>query len=80
MSRDIINRVCKTIDLINKVLPQVDKDRKRIISIKFIIHKLFVTSNRTLKYYEEYWNNIESLIGDKRNYIFLSYFSLFCQK
>ena len=41
MTRDIINRVCKTFDLINMVLPQVNKDRKRIISIKFIIHKLF---------------------------------------
>ena len=31
ISRDIINRVCK-------VLPQINRDRKRIISIKFIIH------------------------------------------
>ena len=36
ITRDIINRVCKTFDLINTVLPQVSKDRKRIISINFI--------------------------------------------
>ena len=41
ISRDIINRVCKTFDQINKVSPQVNKDRRRIISIKYIINKLF---------------------------------------
>ena len=76
ISRAIINCVCQTFNLINTVLPQVNQDRKRIISIKFIIHKLFVMwklphviqiskSNKTLKYFEEYWNKIESLIGDK---------------
>ena len=62
ISRAIINLVCKIFDLINTVLPQVNQDRKRIISIKFVIHKLFVMwklphviqiskSNKTLKYY-----------------------------
>ena len=41
ISGDIINRVCKAFDLISTVLHIVNKDRKRIISIKFIIHKLF---------------------------------------
>ena len=41
ISRDIINRVCKTFDLISAALHIVNKDRKRIILIKFIIHKLF---------------------------------------
>ena len=70
ISRAIINLVCKIFDLINTVLPQVNQDRKRIISIKFVIHKLFVMwkiskSNKTIKYYEEYWNTIKLLIGDK---------------
>ena len=41
ISKDIINRVCKKFDLISTVLHIVTKDRKRIISMKFIIHKLF---------------------------------------
>ena len=40
ISRAIINRVCKTFDQISTFLPQVNQDRRRIISIKFIIHKL----------------------------------------
>ena len=41
ISRAITNRVCKRFDQINTVLSQLNKDRKRIISIKFIISKLF---------------------------------------
>ena len=33
ISRAIINRVCQTFDLINTVLPQVNQDRRRIISV-----------------------------------------------
>ena len=73
ISRDIINRVFKTFDLISTVLHIVNKDRKRIISIKFIIHKLFekwnlnfnvpiTKSKKTLNDYEKYWNQICLLI------------------
>ena len=73
ISRDIINRVCKTFDLISTVLHIVNKDRKRIISIKFIIHKLFekwnlkfvipiTKSKKTLNIYEEYWSQVCLLI------------------
>ena len=41
ISRAIIKRVCQKFDVINTVLLKVNKDRRRIISIKFIIHKLF---------------------------------------
>ena len=41
ISRAIINCVCQKFDLINTGLPQVNQNKIRIISIKFIIHKLF---------------------------------------
>ena len=73
ISRAIINRVCKTFDEINTVLPQVNNDRKRIVSIKFIIHKLFekwnfnfnvpiTKSKKTLHDYQKYWNQLCLLI------------------
>ena len=69
ISRAIISRVCQIFDLINTVSNEVNQDRTRIISIKFIIHKLFkvwnlprviqiTKSNKTLKYYEDYWKKL----------------------
>ena len=69
LSRAIINHVCKTFDLKNTVLPQGNKDRRRKISIKFIIHKLFekwklkfdipiTKSKKTLPDYEKYWKQV----------------------
>ena len=49
ISRNIINCVCQTFDLINTILSQVNQNRKRIISIKFIIHKLFKMWNNIMK-------------------------------
>ena len=61
ISSIVFNNVLKIFHLINTVLPQVNKDRKRIISIKFIIHKLF--ENWNLKFVipvtkskKTYWN------------------------
>ena len=73
ISRDIVNCVCKTFDLISTVLHIVNKDRKRIISIKFIIHKVFkmwdlphvilmTKSKKTLNIYEAYWSHLCLLI------------------
>ena len=45
ISRAVINHVCQIFDLINTVSNQLNQDRKRIISIKFIIHKLFMVCN-----------------------------------
>ena len=62
---------------INSVLHEVNDERKRIISIKFILKQLFrmlglpykdiqVTKlKRTLKYYEQYWEEVQLLIGDR---------------
>ena len=65
---------CKTFNLISTILHVVNKDRKKIISIKFIIHKLFEKWNLNLNVpitkskktlndnYEKYWNQICLLI------------------
>ena len=59
------------------VLHKVGDGRKRIMSIKYIIKQLFkmlglpykdinvTKSKRTLKSYEQYWEKIQSLIGDR---------------
>ena len=62
---------------IDNVINKVDNRRKRMIGIKYVIIKLFkmlglpykdievTKSKRTLTYYEQYWEKIQSLIGDK---------------
>ena len=62
---------------INNVLHKVGDGRKRIMSIKYIIKQLFkmlglpykdinvTKSKSTLKSYEQYWEKIQSLIGDR---------------
>lgn len=61
----------------DKILPQININRKRMININFIIKKIFeilkkpcdniqiTKSKNTLKLYQQYWTNIQSLIGDK---------------
>ena len=70
-------RIYKIFVEIDSVLHKFNDGRKRLISIKFIIKQLFkkldlpyddievTKSNKTLKYYEEFWADVESLIGDK---------------
>ena len=62
---------------IDGVLHEVENGRKRMISIKYIITQLFkmfglpykdisvTKSKRTLKSYEQYWEKIQLLIGDR---------------
>ena len=62
---------------IDGVLCEVGDGRKRIMSIKYIITQLFkmlgipyedisvTKSKRTLKYYKQYWEKVQSLIGDR---------------
>ena len=62
---------------IGKVINEVNNRRKRVISIKYVIKQLFqmlglpykdinvTKSKRTLTYYEQYWEKIQSLIGDR---------------
>lgn len=58
------------------ILPQVNNGRKRIISTNFLMKKIFdmmdlkyplsiTKSPKTLVFYNEYWDKIMSLIGDK---------------
>ena len=62
---------------IDGILQKVNDGRKRMISIKFIIKQLFKMlglpyeniqvskSKKTLEYYEEYWAEVQLLIGNR---------------
>ena len=70
-------KICRIFKEIEKVPPQVNGNRKRMINTNFILKQLFKMfmlpndnipvskSKRTLAFYEQYWDNILSLIGDK---------------
>jgi len=72
--RDQIHEVFIAID---SILHEVNHDRKRVISIKFILKQLFkmlglpfkcinvTKSKRTLTYYKQYWEKVQSLIGNE---------------
>ena len=71
------DRIYKVFVEIDSVLHKVNDGRKRMISIKFIIKQLFkmlglpyksiqvTKSEKTLTYYEQYWAEVQLLIGDK---------------
>ena len=71
------DRIYKVFVEIDGVLQDVNNGRKRMISVKFIMKQLFkmlglpykdinvTKSNRTLKYYKQYWEKVQSLIGDR---------------
>ena len=79
ISRDKKDKICKVFDEIEKIVPLIDNNRKRMISINFIIRHLFLLympgvpyehikitkSKNTLKYYNDYWKSIDEMIGDK---------------
>ena len=62
---------------IDSVLNEVNDGRKRMISIKYVIKKLFkmlrlpykdinvTKSKRTLTYYKQYWKKVRLLIGNR---------------
>ena len=62
---------------INKILPQIKSQRKRIISLKYLSHQILqlmkidsptidlTKSKKTLKLYDLYWNTIMGIIGPK---------------
>ena len=66
---------------IGKIHDEVKNERKRIININFIICKILERmkishekipiseSKRTLNFYNQYWNEIEILIGEKIKFI-----------
>ena len=70
-------QIYKAFIVIDNVLNEVNDGRKRMISMKYVIMELFkmlglpykdvyvMKSKRTLKYYEKYWQKVQSLIGDR---------------
>ena len=70
-------RIYKVFVEIDSVLNEVNDERKRMISIKYVIKQLFkmlglpykdinVTKSKgTLTYYKKYWKKVQSLIGDR---------------
>ena len=71
------DRIHKVFVEIGSIIPLININRKRMISVKFIINKLFemlglhynylnvTKSKRTLKYYKQYWDKIQSLVGGR---------------
>ena len=68
--------IYKIFDFIDITMPKINYDRKRLISINYILSMLFemmgITydieinkSKKTLKYYKKYWDDVMSLIGDQ---------------
>ena len=70
-------RIYKVFVEIGTIIPLVAINRKRMISVKFIMKQLFkmlglpyndinvTKSKKTLKYYKQYWEKVQSLVGDK---------------
>ena len=77
LTHEQIEQIHKLFVEIDGVLHEVNDGRKRMISIKYIIKQLFkmlglpykdisvAKSKRTLKSYEQCWEKVQSLIGDK---------------
>ena len=68
-------KIHKIFDEINKILPQINGKRKKIISLKYLLHRILqlmkidssqielTKSKKTMKLYNVYWNNIMDIIG-----------------
>ena len=76
LTYDQRDRIYKIFEQIGYILNQIDGNRKRIISIKYILKKILdmmdlkyhipiTKSKRTLAFYNEYWTKIMALIGNK---------------
>ena len=75
------NTIMELFSVIGKILSQINGERKRMISVNFILAKILkmmklpysyvkvTKSKKTLAFYNKYWANIMSLIGDKINNI-----------
>ena len=70
------DRIYKVFEEIGHILHQINGNRKRMISIKYIMKKILemmsllynipiTKSKRTLAFYDKYWTKIMALIGDK---------------
>ena len=75
------NKIIELFSVIGKILSQINGERKRMISVNFILAKILkmmklpysyvkvTKSKKTLAFYNKYWANIMSLISDKINNI-----------
>ena len=76
-SVDQENRIMKIFSEIGNIFPQINGERKRMVSVYFILIKIFkmlgiesnklpiTKSKKTLASYEKYWKQMNELIGDK---------------
>ena len=70
-------KIARVFTEIGKILNEVNGTRKRMISMNYIMRKIFKMmgipcenipiskSKKTLDFYDRYWTTIMSLIGDK---------------
>ena len=69
-------QIYKIFELIGYITNQINENRKRIISVKYLLKRIFdmmdikynipvTKSIRTLNFYNAYWERIMTLIGDK---------------
>ena len=75
------NKIMELFSVIGKILSQINSERKRMISVNFILAKILkmmklphsyvkvTKSKRTKVIYQYYWDQIILLIGDKINRI-----------
>ena len=78
------NKIMRIFSEIGKILPQINGERKRMISLNFILVQVLKMmdlpftnipiskSKRTLNFYQEYWEKIMLLIGDRIKGIIVS--------
>ena len=71
------NKIMRIFSEIGKILPQINGERKRMISLNFILIQVLKMmslpfdkipiskSKRTLNSYQQYWTQIMLLIGDE---------------
>ena len=70
------DKIYRVFEEIGYILPQINNNRKRMISTKYIIKRILemmdlscnipvTQSKRTLAFYNRYWSQIMTLIGDK---------------
>ena len=71
------NRIYNVLAEIDSILYKINDGRKRTISIKFILKQLFkmlglpykdiqvTKSKKTVRYYKQYWEKVQLLIGDR---------------
>ena len=74
-------KIMRIFNEIGKIIPKMESERKRMISINFILRKVLrmmglpyekipiSKTKKTLASYQRYWNQIILLIGDKINWI-----------